>query len=148
MESLPPNHEAEPVEHVVSTKKMDEFFRLREERNKRIEAKENDKDCQRRLNRERQKPTTSAPMFLWTENVHGEYEAASVPKHEQDNYFNIYSDEEMQYDSFQNEWHVCDLWGPDIIDKDFDAFYASDLCEEDLPAPPDIDYGAVLDGDE
>jgi hypothetical protein len=136
-------------EPVVSRKKMDEFFQLRNERNKRLEATESDRDRQRRLNRERQKPTTSAPMFLWIPNDHGEYESKPVPRCEKETYFEIYEERQMWYDSFRNEWHVCELWGPDKIDEDFEAFYLGDLREEsELPAPPDIEHDAVLDGDD
>lgn len=136
-----------------STTQMDEFFRLREERNKRIEAKENDSDRHLRLNLERQRPTKKTRMFLWTKNNHGEYERTLVSRKDQASYFDddsLYSDEQMRYDSFHNEWHVCDLWGPDRIDEDWNAFYAGDFSTEDvIPQLPETNYSGIeLEGDD
>ena len=134
----------------ISTIKMDEFFKLRKDRNNRIEEKESAKDRQRRLDRQRNKPVKSASVILWTPNDDGEYVANPVPKREREHCFEDYNEEtQMRYDAFHNEWHICDLWGSDRRDEDFEAFYAGDLREGDeIPAPPDIDRTAALDGDE
>jgi hypothetical protein len=83
-----------------STTWMDEFFRLREERNRRIEANKTSLERQKRLQRASQKPTKKSRMYLWAKNDHGEYERTLVSKKDQASYFDedsLYSDEQMRY---------------------------------------------------
>jgi hypothetical protein len=92
-------------------------------------------------------------MFLWAQNDHGKYERTLVSEKDKASYFDedsLYSDAQMRYDSFHNEWHVCDLWGPDRVDEDWNTFYAGDFsAEEGLPQLPKVNRsGMGLDGDD
>ena len=119
------------------TKKMDKFFETRVLRNARKVASETPEDRKARLNRV--PPRVSAPMYLWEENDDGEYDRVLVPRRERDEMFDEYSKEQMRYDSIQNEWNICSLWGqplPDFDDTTGADFYPGDDREShDIPHP-------------
>ncbi len=111
---------------IPSTEQMDEFFKIRDERNTRKRATETEQMRQVRLSRERQPPINSAPMYLWMENSRGEYEREAVPRKRREDMFDLYGENQIRYDSVQNEYNICDLWGdyPDDHDDD-DGLYPS-----------------------
>jgi len=52
--------------------------------------------------------------------------------------FNEYSKEQMRYDSIQNEWNICSLWGQPL--PDFDNTTAAEFYPGDDRVPCDIPH--------
>ena len=106
-----------------STAKMDEFFRLRSERNARILATGSPEKCQLRLSREKQPPTTSARVFEWIKNWEGEYICEEVSRKDRSDVLGSYISDVTRYDAFMNEWHICKVWvaTPEVFAKIFDG---------------------------
>ena len=118
-----------------SIKKMEDFFKARALRNERKLASETSEGRQKRLQREQRPPRVSAVLYLWKDNGDGEYERFLIDRKDRDDMFEDYSDEQMRYDSFQNEWNVCELWGESVPDFDNTTgaeFYPGD-DRESLP---------------
>jgi len=123
-----------PPRPLPCTKEMDEFFKLREERNARKLATETEQDRQRRLSRESNPPLVSARMFLWVENSRGEYEREEIPRKRREDHFELYGNDQIKYDSIQNEYHICELWGDYPKEEEEDFFYEGDMRDgDDLP---------------
>jgi len=118
-----------------SIKKMEDFFKARALRNERKLALETSEGRQKRLQHEQRPPRVSAALYLWKDNGDGEYERFLIDRKDRDDMFEDYSDEQMRYDSFQNKWNVCELWGESVPDFDNTTgaeFYPGD-DRESLP---------------
>ena len=109
--AIAPASEPQCPRQTHSTAKMDEFFRLRSERNNRILARESPEKRQQRLSREKQPPTTSARVFEWIVNREGEYVCEEVSRKDRSDVLGSYTNDVMRYDAFMNEWHICKVWG-------------------------------------
>jgi len=76
-------------------------------------------------------------MFLWVENSRGEYEHEEIPRKRQEDHFELYGNDQIKYDSIQNEYHICELWGDypkEAKEDEDDFFYEGDMRDNsDLP---------------
>ena len=99
-----------------STAKMEEFFRLRAERNARTLARETPGQRIVRLSREKNPPTVSARVFEWIVCQDDEYICEEVSRKDRGDVLGSYTNDETRYDAFANEWHICKLWGDHIQD--------------------------------
>jgi len=96
------------------TTEMEAFFQQRKERNKRICQRETLTERQKRENRERQPPTASSVVILWSHTCTGEYKSSKIMgKQQRLEHLDSYSENQKCYDAFHNEWHICHLWAGD-----------------------------------
>lgn len=134
-----------------STVAMDNFFKLRDERNARTEQNETPQQRALRLQREKNPPTTKTRVFEWTENSEGEFVCEElIGKALRKQALEYYHGNQLRYDSFTNEWHACELWDDFEDDEDSDIFftYEGDDCEPQPPSPAPMqayDDDALLD---
>jgi hypothetical protein len=106
-----------------------EFLARRGARNKERLARENPKQREIRLNRERQPPTRKTRVFEWDRGNDPEDDRLYrqlIPQKLHQDYFENYSKAQSIYDAFTNEWDLCEEFGPgdsdsDTSDDEFDA---------------------------
>ncbi len=88
------------------------FFACCKERNERIRKSESAKDKQRRENWERIPPTSKTNIYEWEKNDEGLYTRVRVTKSEFEDCFERHGKFQRRYDSFRNEWDMCEDFGP------------------------------------
>ncbi len=87
------------------------FFALRKKRNESILKSESAKEKQRRENRERTPPTSKTSVYEWQKNDDGLYSRVWVTKSEFEDCFDRHGKFQRRYDSFRNEWDMCEDFG-------------------------------------
>lgn len=90
------------------------FFRQREARYPAILAAESPQSRQKRLNRLREPPMSSAPVFEWTLDPDSEIDVwirVPVPAKWRSDTLSNYGSQRKRYDAFFNEWDCCDEFG-------------------------------------
>ncbi|KAF6741020.1 hypothetical protein DFP72DRAFT_344018 [Ephemerocybe angulata] len=102
------------------------FFRAREEKHAHILQKETPEARQRRENRIRKPPTSSAAVFEWevSQSDHTKYERVPVSARWRRDTLDSYGRHQKRYDPFFNEWDCCQLFGyddPDDSDEESDC---------------------------
>jgi hypothetical protein len=121
-----------------------EFFARREARNKETLTHEGPKERQIRLSRERQPPRRKTRVFEWAKGDDPEDDRLYrqlIPQKSHEDFFEMYSDAQSIYDAFNNEWDLCEEFGPgdpdsDISEDGFDALQdlgANAPTENSLP---------------
>lgn len=107
----------------LASKPWEAYFAAREAENQNIIAKESDSQRITRLNRER-KPPVNCEVYEWewSEDNSIELVRTSVPKKMRQEILSRYSDAQSRYDSVKNRWDVCEYFGDDDIDEEYDVF--------------------------
>lgn len=88
-----------------------EFFKKRDERNKKRMEKETPEQRRSRQDRERNPPTTSAKVYIWTPDDSGTLVRELVCRRERADTLALYAEDEIKYDSFSNEYDCCEDFG-------------------------------------
>ena len=100
-----------------------EFFSRRATRNDTILAREGPREREARLNRERQPPRRKTRVFEWAKGGDPDDDRLYrqlIPQKRHEDFFDMYTGKQARYDSFHNEWDLCDEFGPGDSDEDED----------------------------
>jgi hypothetical protein len=117
------NAPANPRQQADSYVSWQEFFSRRATRNAAILAREGPREREVRLNRERQPPRRKTRVFEWAKGHDFDDDRLYrqlVPQKRHEEFFEMYTGERARYDSFHNEWDLCDEFGPGDSDSDDD----------------------------
>ena len=108
----------------LATKPWEAYFAAREVRNRERLANETPAQRQTRLNREKKPPTKSADVFLWDWSADGAIELVRerVTSREREDVLSNHSKDQCKYDAVLNVWDVCDYFGDDDPNPDFDDY--------------------------
>ncbi|KAH9478986.1 hypothetical protein JR316_0009449 [Psilocybe cubensis] len=134
-------HDAEPIarevvlseNHPIDDSSWQLFFTQREQRNKRTAATETSTERELREKRA-EMPPQSAKVFVWEENESGVLVREPVGPKERANVLTRFSEEQIRYDPFSNEYDCSEHFGP-IITGFFEADYIEGGEEPDLDVP-------------
>ena len=75
------------------------------------------------MNRERQPPTRKTRVFEWAKGDDPDDDRLYrqlIPQKRHEDFFDMYTGKRARYDSFHNEWDLCDEFGPGDSDSDED----------------------------
>ncbi|KAJ7429939.1 hypothetical protein B0H11DRAFT_1766007 [Mycena galericulata] len=123
---------------------MEQFFARRAKRNKETAAHESKKEMESRLQRLKHAESGSVPskksrLYVW-EKSHGHYIRRAGGRGNYEDLWEEYGPAQRRYDSFHNEWDLCDAFGPEGgIDEeyDFDDEDGGFAPYQSLPIPED-----------
>ncbi|KAF9441228.1 hypothetical protein P691DRAFT_684646 [Macrolepiota fuliginosa MF-IS2] len=89
------------------------FFQAQERAHERKRAQETPLEWQRREQREKKPPTTSAPVYVWDWDFDSKFVREAVLKSDREETLEQFSTDEKRYDPYYNEWDCCHEFGPD-----------------------------------
>lgn len=113
------------------------FAKMAARHQKRMES-ETPLNREKRMNRERKPPHTSAPVYVWevSEDDPRKFIRILVRKADREETLDDFSDAQRRYNSFDNEWDCCAELGPPNNKWDCCAELNSD-DEDNLEEPVD-----------
>ncbi|KAF8903270.1 hypothetical protein CPB84DRAFT_1678092, partial [Gymnopilus junonius] len=99
-------------EAYIASKPWEPFFAAQKIINDRMLANETPQDREARLSRERKNPTVSAEVFVWDWSIEEDMclVRTRVHKKECEDNLAFYRGSQAHYDSFQNEWDLCEYF--------------------------------------
>lgn len=92
---------------------LNNFFQKRQARNARLLEKETAVDRQRRMSREKNPPTVSAPVYVWDWDFdHSHLYTRTLSRvANRESTLQSYGHDQKRYDPFFNEWNCSDMLG-------------------------------------
>jgi hypothetical protein len=123
----------------IATKPWLEFFKAREELNKKKLAKETAAQRETRLNRERKPPIKKVDVFVWDWSNEDPQQLvrAKVARREGEDILTAYPESQLLYDSFSNVWDTCEYFGEPDNNSDDEFMFG--------PPPAGASLSHVLD---
>ncbi|KAJ6461918.1 hypothetical protein C8R47DRAFT_993332 [Mycena vitilis] len=127
--SVPPSQPFPPVERYSGQREgeeMEAFFLRRQEKNALTAAREKPQEKQRREQKEANAQKGQVPgrkgarVFVW-EKSNGHYMRRAAGRSNYDDVWEEYGPEQRRYDSFHDEWDVCEQFGAPAEVEDWDG---------------------------
>ena len=108
----------------VKTRPWSAFFEARDVRNKEKAAKETSEAREARLNRERKPPQNKVEVYIWDWSEEDPLQLVRTrvtTNKERKDALGSFSSSQSVYNSWSNEWDLCEYFGPSDDDEDEDS---------------------------
>jgi hypothetical protein len=134
----------------AKTKPWLPFFQAREARNSEKAAKETPEARERRLNRERKPPQKKVEVFVWDWSDEDPLQLVRIrvmTNRERQDALESYSPSQSIYNSWSNEWDLCDYFGDSGDDDNDDegSEYQDGFGGENEPGDNEEAHAAYID---